>query len=48
LTGVVRKTIRRYGQEMLGLSSNSPGVATGSDPGKTAISSVEIPPWPPA
>jgi hypothetical protein len=48
LTGVDRKTIRRYGQEILGPPLTSSGVATGSDPGKTAISSVEIPPRPPA
>jgi hypothetical protein len=29
LTGVDRKTIRRYGQEILGPPANSPGVATG-------------------
>jgi transposase len=48
LTGVDRKTIRRYGREILGPPSNSSGVATGSDPGKTAISEVETPPRPPA
>lgn len=48
LTGVDRKTIRRYGQEILGPPVNSPGVATGSDPGKNTISGVEIPPRPPA
>jgi transposase len=44
LTGVDRKTIRRYGQEILGPPANSPGVATGSQPGKTAISELESPP----
>lgn len=44
LTGIDRKTIRRYGQEMLGPPANSPGVATGSDPGKNAIIEVETPP----
>jgi transposase len=43
LTGVDRKTIRRYGRE-LGSPANSPGVATGSEPGKTAIFAVETPP----
>jgi transposase len=48
LTGVDRKTIRRYGRE-IGSPANSPGVATGSEPGKTAIFAVETPPsWPPA
>lgn len=44
LTGVDRKTIRRYGQEALGQASNSPGVATGFVPGETAILAVETPP----
>ena len=44
LTGVDRKTIRRYERERLGPPANSPGVATGSEPEKTAISSVETPP----
>jgi len=44
LTGVDRKTIRRYGQEILGPPANSPGVATGSEPGKIAIASAETPP----
>lgn len=43
LTGVDRKTIRRYGREV-GSPANSPGVATGSAPGKTAIFAVETPP----
>ena len=43
LTGVDRKTIRRHG-ELIGREANSPGVATGSDPGQTAILEVEIPP----
>ena len=43
LTGVDRKTIRRHG-ELIGREANSPGVATGSDPGQTAILKVETPP----
>lgn len=38
-TGVDRKTIRRYEQQ-----ANSPGVATGSEPGKTADEPVQSPP----
>jgi transposase len=44
LTGIDRKTVRRYGQQMLEPPANAPGVATGSEPGETAISEVEIPP----
>ena len=44
LTGVDRKTIRRYGQEVLGPPAIPPGVATGSQPGETAISELESPP----
>lgn len=44
LTGVDRKTIRRYERERLGSPANSPGVATGSEPGKMVISAVESPP----
>lgn len=43
LTGVDRKTIRRYERERLG-PPNSPGVATGSKPGETALSADETPP----
>lgn len=43
LTGIDRKTIRRYGWEK-GSPANSPGVATGSCPGKTAVLEVETPP----
>jgi len=42
LTGVDRKTIRRYARE-----ANSPGVATGSLPGKTAETADQNPPRPP-
>lgn len=49
LTGVDRKTIRRYERTLLGPMANSPGVATGSEQGETAAAAVEIPPpWPPA
>jgi transposase len=49
LTGVDRKTIRRYQRQLGGPEANSPGVATGSIPQKTASSAVENPPpWPPA
>lgn len=44
LTGVDRKTIRRYGRERLGPPANSPGVATGSGPGNGALIEVENPP----
>jgi len=44
LTGVDRKTIRRYERERIGPPANSPGVATGSEPEKNAISAVESPP----
>jgi len=45
LTGVDRKTIRRYGQQIQADSaSNSPGVATGSAPGNSPISEIETPP----
>lgn len=48
LTGVDRKTIRRYERERGQAGGNSSGVATGSDSRKTAISGVETPPgWPP-
>jgi transposase len=39
LTGVDRKTIRRYGKP-----SNSPGVATGSAAGRTGVDAIETPP----
>src|SRR6185312_5946397 len=39
MTGVDRKTIRRYERE-----AKSPGVATGSEPGKTQGESGQIPP----
>jgi transposase len=38
-TGVDRKTIRRYERQ-----ANSPGVATGSEPGKSGESCDQIPP----
>lgn len=44
LTGVDRKTIRRYEQERLASEAKSPGVATGSPPQKTVDSADEIPP----
>lgn len=44
LTGVDRKTIRRYGRETSLAEANSPGVATGSSPGKTTILEVQTPP----
>lgn len=44
LTGIDRKTIRRYGREILGPPANSPGVATGSQPQKTATIEIENPP----
>lgn len=37
LTGVDRKTIRRYHRDRGQAGGNSPGVATGSDPKKDAI-----------
>ena len=43
VTGIDRKTIRRYARE-----ANSPGVATGSDPQKTAAGGDQNPPRPPA
>lgn len=43
-TAVDRKTIRRYERERLGPPANPPGVATGSKPGKTALSADETPP----
>lgn len=42
LTGVDRKTIRRYARE-----SNSPGVATGGGPEKAGETVDQNPPWPP-
>jgi transposase len=42
ITGVDRKTIRRYAQETGG--ANSPGVATGFSTGETADSADQIPP----
>lgn len=48
LTGVDRKTIRRYDRDRGQPGGTSPGVATGSESKKTAISDVESPPgWPP-
>jgi transposase len=44
LTGVDRKTIRRYQRQIDALEPNSPRVATGSATEKTASSAVEIPP----
>jgi transposase len=41
-TGVDRKTIRRYERE-----AKSPGVATGSEPGKAEGEPGQIPPRPP-
>jgi transposase len=43
VTGVDRKTIRRYARE-----ANSPGVATGFPAGKLADAEQNPPPWPPA
>jgi transposase len=45
LTGVDRKTIRRYAREQgAGEAANSPGVATGSEGGNSSGESIEIPP----
>lgn len=46
LTGVDRKTIRRYEREGAkeSPSSNSPGVAAGSEPGEKAVEAGRIPP----
>jgi transposase len=44
LTGVDRKTIRRYQRQIGAPAPNSPGVATGSAAEKTASSAVETPP----
>lgn len=44
LTGVDRKTIRRYDREQLVIEANSPGVATGSAPQESANSAGQNPP----
>lgn len=44
ITGIDRKTVRSYQRRWLSERSNSPGVATGSDP----VASQITPPWPPA
>jgi transposase len=45
VTGVDRKTIRRYARSAIGAGPpNSPGVATGFSAGETADSAVETPP----
>ena len=45
VTGVDRKTIRRYARSAIKAGPpNSPGVATGSSVGETAVPPVETPP----
>jgi hypothetical protein len=49
ITGVDRKTIRRYERAMLAAAAISPGVATGSDGRESTVLGEQIPPpWPPA
>ena len=52
ITGIDRKTVRSYRTRWLAEISNSPGVATGSDPASStdagAVTTQIPPPWPPA
>ena len=52
ITGIDRKTVRSYRTRWLIEISNSPGVATGSDPASNtdagAVATQIPPPWPPA
>jgi len=52
ITGIDRKTVRSYRTRWLAEISNSPGVATGSDPApitEAGVVAAQIPPpWPPA
>jgi len=51
ITGIDRKTVRSYRTRWLAEISNSPGVATGSDPTSNtdagAVTTQTPPPWPP-
>ena len=52
ITGIDRKTVRSYRTRWLAEISNSPGVATGSNPASNtdagAVATQITPPWPPA